>query len=130
MLSCFWQHPLLSLLISRDCVQVEHELSVPAVSLMMMSWAAFAVAAMSGAKLGQRITPQRRHQLQGTAALSSLVPAAAVRLVLPSACLSSGVCATLTRLAMQVEGLPSVLGIVCTLMAVLGAATSAFLADS
>ena len=60
-------------------MQVEHELSVPAVSVMMMSCAAFAVAAMSGARLGQRLTIQRQSQLDGTAAVGALVPAIAVR---------------------------------------------------
>ena len=109
----------------QSSVQVEHELSVPAVSVMMASCAAFAMAAMAGARLGQRITPQRRSQLQGIAALGSLGPAVAVRAALRFCWLWES-----TRLtaALQVGGVASALALVCTSMAVLGSAASAIVA--
>ena len=111
-------------------MQVEHELSVPAVSIMMMSWAAFSVTAMTGAKLGQRIVPQRRQQLQGAAALGCIAPAVAVSMLHCSVAVHALRKVSKVNCALQVAGLGSPLTLTCTLMAVLGAAVSAALADT
>ena len=60
-------------------MQVRHELSVPAVSLMTMSWAAFAVAAAASLRMEQSVTARTQHLLCGASTLASVIPAVWVR---------------------------------------------------
>ena len=52
--------------------QVSHELSVPAVTAMLLSALAFATAAWSGLALADALTPRARAGLQSLAALAAL----------------------------------------------------------
>ena len=62
--------------VNAEVAQVRHELSVPAVSLMTMSWAAFAVATAASVRMEQSSFPTRMQQvLWGAATLASLLPA-------------------------------------------------------
>ena len=59
--------------------QVTHELSVPAVTAMLLSALAFATAAWSGLVLADALSPRARTGLQALAALAALAATVAVR---------------------------------------------------
>ncbi len=59
--------------------QVTHELSVPAVTAMLLSALAFATAAWSGLVLADALSPRARAGLQALAALAALAATVAVR---------------------------------------------------
>ena len=61
------------------CAQVSHELSVPAVTAMLLSALAFATAAWSGLALAAALSPRARASLQSLAALAALGATVAVR---------------------------------------------------
>ena len=61
--------------------QVSHELSVPAVTAMLLSALAFATAAWSGLALADALTPRARAGLQSLAALAALGVTVVVRAV-------------------------------------------------
>jgi hypothetical protein len=57
---------------ARAARQVSHELSVPAVTAMLLSAVAFATAACAGLALADALTPRARACLQALAALAAL----------------------------------------------------------
>ncbi len=71
---------------ARAARQVSHELSVPAVTAMLLSAVAFATAACAGLALADALTPRARACLQALAALAALVTTVTARAPSPPTC--------------------------------------------
>ena len=65
-------------------VQVEHELSVPAVMTMLCSVAAWAITAVTGLLLADGLSLPARSALKALACIGTLIASVVVRAALPS----------------------------------------------